>query len=376
MSCYPRLTGPAHAEFAALWCIGCAGLALFALVAKIWLSRAVHGDMKVSSLYVYPVKGMAGVSLSKARFDRLGFRWDRRFVVVDAKNHEFISQRKCPKMATLAAEVENAGEGDNKVTLRIAPRVLEKKGAGSRLEVAVDSKALAADSKNRVEINLWGKQVVALRVSREADGWLSDRLGIDCYLATITGVDEHVRPLKPKFQVGRQTAAFADGFPFLLISEESLAYINARLRKRGVGEVKMNRFRPNIVVSGSGEPFGEDRWAKISIGAKAGVSAPGGSAYAFRVAKPCARCTVPTVDQETGRRDKSNEPTRTLRKFRWFDWVKGGEYDVFVGQNLVHCEAQGTVRVGDRVQVLCGASGRGQQTSLFTKVMLGLARFV
>ena len=36
----------------------------------------------------------------------------------------------------------------------------------------------------------------------------------------------------------------------------------------------------------------------------------------FDAVKPCARCTVLTVDQQTGARDPQQEPLRTLATFR------------------------------------------------------------
>jgi uncharacterized protein YcbX len=116
--------------------------------------------------------------------------------------------------------------------------------------------------------------------------------------------------------------SFADGFAFLLVSEESLADLNARLDS----PLPMNRFRPNLVIAGA-EPFGEDRLDAFRIGD-----------VRFRVVKPCARCVVTTTDQATG--ERGHEPLRTLATFRRRD----GE--VFFGQNVVH-EGVGPLRVGE-----------------------------
>ena len=118
----------------------------------------------------------------------------------------------------------------------------------------------------------------------------------------------------------------ADGFPFLLISEESLADLNRRLAQ----PLPMNRFRPNLVVAGA-EPYAEDEWNRIEVG---GIP--------MRVVKPCDRCVVTTTDQATGERGK--EPLRTLATYR----NRGGE--VMFGQNVVH-ERRGRLRVGDQVNV-------------------------
>lgn len=90
----------------------------------------------------------------------------------------------------------------------------------------------------------------------------------------------------------------------------------------------MNRFRPNIVVEGC-SPHEEDTWQTLHVGA-----------ITLRVAKPCSRCSVPTVDQDTG--ERGSEPIRTLESYRAF----GGK--VLFGQNLVH-KNQGILRVGDIV---------------------------
>jgi uncharacterized protein YcbX len=136
------------------------------------------------------------------------------------------------------------------------------------------------------------------------------------------------RKVKEKYQVtGEEVVDFADGFPFLLISQSSLDDLNSKLKN----PVPMNRFRPNLVVEG-GNPFQEDGWKKVKVG---GVL--------FRVAKPCARCEITTVDQDTG--EKGIEPLETLGLYRTA--AKG----VMFGQNLI-AESLGTVKVGDPVEVV------------------------
>ena len=52
----------------------------------------------------------------------------------------------------------------------------------------------------------------------------------------------------------------------------------------------MAPFRPSIVLSGAGEAWSEERWARFT--SSEGVP--------FRRLKPCPRCTVPCRDQTTG----------------------------------------------------------------------------
>jgi uncharacterized protein YcbX len=121
--------------------------------------------------------------------------------------------------------------------------------------------------------------------------------------------------------------SFADGYPIHLTTEESLEEMNGWLPER----TDMSRYRPNLVVAG-GAPWEEDEWRVMEIGA-----------ITLKLVKPCARCSVVTVDQGTGRRGQ--EPLRRLRSFR--EW----EGKVYFGQNAV-LEGNGRFRVGDDVRIL------------------------
>jgi uncharacterized protein YcbX len=134
----------------------------------------------------------------------------------------------------------------------------------------------------------------------------------------------------PDYGMPGDHVSLADGFPFLMISEASLADLNARLEE----PVPMDRFRPNLVVTGC-EPFAEDGWRRVRVG---GVR--------FRVVKPCARCKITTVDQQTAATSK--EPLRTLASFR----KRGSK--VHFGQNLVG-DSTGILSVGDLVGVIRGS---------------------
>jgi uncharacterized protein YcbX len=143
--------------------------------------------------------------------------------------------------------------------------------------------------------------------------------------------DDEVRPANPVFAPPGTRVSFADAYPILLISEESLADLNGRLSQA----LPMNRFRPNLVVAG-GTPYAEDGWKEIRIGG-----------MPLRVVKPCSRCAITTTDQATTARGK--EPLRTLGTYRR---VNG---EVMFGQNVVH-ETTGRLRRGDPV-LIRGSTG-------------------
>jgi len=171
-------------------------------------------------------------------------------------------------------------------------------------------------------VAVWDDVCSASWVGASAAEWFSEFLGCECSLVHMA--EDVLRPADPVFAPASSKVSFADGFPFLLISEQSLADLNRRLAE----PLPMNRFRPNLVVAG-GEPYDEDGWSQLEIG---GIR--------LRVVKPCGRCVVTTTDQTTGERGK--EPLRTLATYR----KRNGE--VMFGQNVVH-EGPGHLRVGDTV---------------------------
>lgn len=260
--------------------------------------------LRLSGLNIYPIKSGRGIALRQSEVDEFGLRYDRRWMVVDERGR-FLSQRKHPRLALVVPSI--SGEA-----LRVdAPGM-------PTLELPLEPSAAVT-----MRISIWNDTCETAWLGENAARWFSELLKCACNLIHMAA--DVVRPVDPAFAPMAARVSFTDGFPFLLISEESLADLNARLSK----PLPMNRFRPNLVVAG-GEPFAEDRWTRIEIG---GIP--------LRVVKPCGRCLVTTTDQATGERGK--EPLRTLATYR----KRGGE--VLFGQNVVH-EGRGWLRVGDPVR--------------------------
>lgn len=271
---------------------------------------------RVARLFIYPVKSLRGIAVDAAAVDALGFAGDRRFLVVDLDGR-FLTQRGLPRMATVATALDAA-------TL-----TLSADGAGS---VAVPRASDPGAPLRRVTI--WGSEgLLAEDCGEEAAGWLSARLGQPVRL--VRAGTRFERPLKPSKARHGDRVGFADAFPFLAISEASLDRLNDRLVERGEEPVPMDRFRPNLVLSGC-EAHAEDAWTRFRIGP-----------VEFRQGGPCARCLVTTTDQLTGER-KGPEPLRTLATYR-----RGATdpSDVNFGANLVHETFTGTIRLGDDVAV-------------------------
>ena len=267
--------------------------------------------LTVSALHIYPVKGLKGVDLEESRLTERGFEHDRRWMVVDAAG-EFLSQRVLPRMATVWTAIEDGA-----------------------LELAAPDMPplrlpLAPESGEPLRVRVWTSDCDALAPSPEADAWLSEYLGSACRLVRMP--ESTRRTSNPRYAGPGKLVAFADGYACLATSESSLADLNARLVAKGERALPMNRFRPNVVVSG-GRPYDEDAWKEIAVGGAL-----------FGAAKPCGRCQVTTTDQSTGE-VIGPEPLATLAAYR-----EHPEFGIMFGMNWVALAA-GTVRVGDAVEV-------------------------
>ena len=262
-------------------------------------------QVKLTSLYIYPVKGFAAVALREAVVTSRGLQHDRRFMVVDPDGG-FISQRELPLMATVWTEIE--GE-----TLRLA--------AADAGEVSLP---LAPDDGEAITVRVWKSTCAAIAPSPAVDQWLTEYLGTDCRLVYMP--ESTRRDTNAAYGGPGHIVSFADGYPFLLTNEASLADLNARMAR----PIPMNRFRPNFVVAGA-PAFAEDSWTDFALGD-----------VRLRMVKPCGRCQVPTTDQATGE-VTGPEPLATLTAYR-----NSPEFGATFGMNAVPT-GSGVVRAGDAV---------------------------
>ncbi|HKU63094.1 MAG TPA: MOSC N-terminal beta barrel domain-containing protein [Gemmatimonadales bacterium] len=261
--------------------------------------------LTVSSLVVYPIKSAGGIAVEQVDVDDFGLRHDRRWMVVDPRGG-MITQRTHPRLAL----ARPALEGDRLVV----------RGPGlDPLSLPLRPAAAVGTT-----VGIWEDECTAAWQGEAAASWFSRLLEAEVMLVYMP--DTTWRPVDPTRAPASSRVGFADAFPFLLLSEESLADLNARLP----APVPMNRFRPNLVIRG-GTPFVEDRLDAFGIGE-----------IGFRAVKPCDRCVITTTDQETT--ERGVEPLRTLATFRKVDGK------VYFGQNALH-HGPGRLAVGMPVRL-------------------------
>lgn len=261
--------------------------------------------LSISGIYIYPIKSLGGISLEAATLTDRGLQYDRRWMLVDASGR-FLSQREIPVLALL--QVRLGGKG-----FLVNP----KNDPADQIELPF----MLSEGPATV-VTVWDDSCTALVADDHFNDWFSKRLNMPVRLVYMP--DETRREVDPRYAQHREITSFSDGYPLLLIGQASLDDLNSRLS----APVPMNRFRPSLVFTG-GEPFEEDRLGKFSI-----------NQIRMACVKPCARCVVTTIDQDTAVAGK--DPLKTLAGYR------STENKVLFGQNLLF-EGSGIIRLGDEL---------------------------
>lgn len=268
--------------------------------------------MFLSEINVYPIKSLGGISLKSATVENRGLEHDRRWMLVDEKN-KFLTQREFPKMATIGVEITKNG-----------------------LAVSSDNKSLEipfeTNSDETASVKIWSSRCRAKVYEKSVNRWFSDVLQTDCKLVLMP--EDATRKVNYFYAVHKTDAvSFADGYPVLLTGEESLTDLNSRLKT----PVPMNRFRPNLIVSGA-DAFAEDGWKQIKIGDAV-----------FHVVKPCGRCVMTTIEQESGEK-QGTEPLKTLASYRIPK--RSIKKKILFGQNLIAENVGAVLNVGDEIEII------------------------
>nr|WP_284143394.1 YcbX family protein [Citrobacter portucalensis] len=267
----------------------------------------------LTRLFIHPVKSMRGIGLTHALADISGLAFDRIFMITEPDG-TFITARQFPQM------------------VRFTPSPFHD---GLHLAAPDGSSALVRFADFALQdapTEVWGNHFTARIAPAAINQWLSGFFSRNVQLRWVG--PQLTRRVKRHVDV---PLSFADGYPYLLANEASLR----DLQQRCPASVKMEQFRPNIVVSGAGA-WEEDTWKVIRIGD-----------VIFDVAKPCSRCIFTTVSPEKGQKHPSGEPLATLQTFRTA--VDNGDVDF--GQNLI-ARNSGVIRVGDEVEILATGPAR------------------
>jgi uncharacterized protein YcbX len=278
--------------------------------------------LRISQLFVHPVKSCAGIAVNEALLIDTGFEFDRTWMVVDAQG-EFLSQREHPRLALVSTK------------LRTSDLMLKAPGM-----LALHLQLDAAEGDCRVRV--WDDALAARDMGDLAAQWMTTYLGVPARLARFDpDVNRYADQAWCKGVPSR--TAFADGFPLLVVSTASLAELNRRLVVAGQAPVTMERFRPNIVLDGLDEAHAEDQLDTLTI------DSPDGPVM-LQLVKPCGRCSIPDVDPATAA--QGHAVTDVLGAYRAHRRIGGA---LAFGMNAIVIQGEDCrVTVGSRVQATPG----------------------
>lgn len=274
-------------------------------------------DLTLTEIWIYPVKSLGGIAIQEAEAEMRGLQYDRRWMIVD-EQFRFLSQREIPEMVFIAVELIKK---DNQLTgLKFS------KTNKSNDDFEVDYIYEIKNNLKKIEVKIWEDWVEAEIVDDYINTWLSTFLKVKCQLVYMPEITK--RTVDKNYSInGDEITSFSDAYPYLIIGQESLNFLNSKLEK----PITMNRFRPNFVFSG-GLANEEETWKKFII-----------DQVQFEGVKNCARCPVPTIEPLTAK--KSKEPLATLSSYNFRN------NKVYFGQNLLITKL-GKVKVGDKITLL------------------------
>jgi uncharacterized protein YcbX len=342
--------------------------------------------LEVKNVVLYPIKGCGGLSnLSSVMITPLGVASpsgiirDRTFMVVKAGEGKtvFVTQRQKPALALVRTRIEPEEallEGST-VPAEDITLVISAPGMSEDLRIPIVANAT---NKPSIEVTVWGWSGTALEEGPDAAAWFSKYLGVPAKFVRYAGsagakpvtASSFERQVDPSWTAESHPVAFADGFPYLVSNAASLEDLNVRLKAENQLQetILMNRFRPNIIVGGdAATAWEEDHWEEVKFTSTSETTSTGA---VLRNVKPCSRCKVPTINQETA--IVGDEPAKTMYTFRSgavLGWTQPSSFkaSVFFGSNMCCVSGEGTlVRVGEtKMEVL----------SLLKEPLTGLADY-
>ena len=256
---------------------------------------------QITQLYIYPVKSLGGIALKESRVEARGLQHDRRWMLCD-ENNQFITQRKFAQLALFKLQLIDSGFQ------------IEFQGNYIQIPYSING--------DRIQVKVWEDTCDAIEYP-EASAWFTKMLSITCKLCYMP--NDTKRIVDEKYAGSNQINSFSDGFPILIAGQQSLDFLNQKLKQ----PIDINRFRPNMVFDG-GSAYDEDSFSMFSI-----------NDVLFKGVKPCARCQVIGIDQNTSK--VNLEPLSVLSSYR------NVNNKVLFGQNVIVLQEDGLIKVGNQL---------------------------
>jgi len=346
----------------------------------------VDESLRISQLYLYPIKSLRPTKISKAEFTKHGFPYDRTFMLLkDEGEHVEASKRyrnmavaSFPEMSLFLTDVRYpSSEAAGSISVTFAP----PDGAQRTLTVPLQPDTARLSP---MPVNMHGSPTSAFDMGDPYNVWFAACFGFAVRLLYIganrravlfqsvgaalsppqpsswlTGISSAVSALlggsgsgsgngsgEEAARPAAEHIAFHDCAPFLFVTQQSCDEVTGWLP---AGEaMDVTKFRPNVVLRGGGEgapAWDEDFWGEVT------VCAADGRRLVVPLLQNCIRCQSLNIDFATGKpgTGKTGEVLKMLQKTRRVD--KGKKYHAVFGRYGYLKGDAGTVSIGDEVQV-------------------------
>lgn len=213
---------------------------------------------RIKQIFIYPVKSLGGMTVQNANITTSGsLRGDREWIVT-RPNGNMLWQGDLPRMALLSASLDGDGLVMRGHDGSLGPRSSD--ASGRRIMVEQEGSHLAGVDQ--------GDAVAA---------WLTGQLDSPCRLV----------------RVGAEAHNWSGLNPIHAVSTVSLSVLNERLTDQGEAAIAIERFRPNLVLSGAHAAFAEEAATELVFG---------DTSLCLR--EPCVRCELPNISLNDASRGK------------------------------------------------------------------------
>ncbi|GAA5945243.1 hypothetical protein JCM3775_001892 [Rhodotorula graminis] len=291
-----------------------------------------HPDVIVEQLFLYPIKGLRPLSAQSLELADLGFKYDRRLILVSPAadgSHECHLAATYPSHALLRQSIDWAAKtltitppspGDSPLTIPLSPSTAGLAAVKVELHssptLAYD---LGDDAATFFTRHSDGKETRLMFLEEDAN---ANRKVLG---SIALGADENI--------------AFQDCASYMIASSSSLAAFSHALGR----DMPIEPLRPNIVVGpakpGGLAPWVEDWWKELRVQGKT----------TFCITSNCVRCISLNIDYDTGKRlEGTGLPLQTLAKDRRVD---SGSYSPVFGRYAFSADVGHVVSVGDKAAV-------------------------
>lgn len=303
----------------------------------------------LAQIWIYPIKSCRGIRLSSAQISSTGLLHDREYILCEIVQDEagddiyrMLTMRNEPRMGL----IDTAIDGDI-LNVSVARHLLSPGTTLASAEFHISRSSHSSEAK-QVDFKLHKAEVSGIDLGAKASAFFSGFLQRNVrIIQTMPGTRLFVpKPFANSSpMVKDREAAFQDQFPLLVMSMETINWINQSLDATGEAALESQRFRPNLILTGI-SAFEEDNWQRISIGE-----------HRISMLSRCGRCLLPNVNPATGQKNKNNQPYKLLSTMRKID-LNQPKIPV-LGMHSAFEDTKGQVRVGDVVTLLVRAKMSG-----------------